>query len=101
MDTFKNQALAAIDEMQRFVERFGAPNKEALRIIERHVFALSCGDSNFTEKLRSFQMWAKTGLSQRKYKPWGLPEVKQFALGDLLLARRFASRWPDSPGYRP
>ena len=101
MDSFKNQALAAIDEMQGFVEYFGDPYKEALRIIDRHVFALSCGDGNFNEKLRSFQMWAKTGLSQRKYKPWGLAEVKQFATADLFLARRFADRWPDTPGFRP
>jgi len=101
MNTFKNQALAAIDEIKTLIDEFGSPNEGALRTIKSHVFALETSDNSFNEKLASVESWAKIGFSVRKFQRLGLDQVKHFALSDLMTARRIAKKWPDAPQFVP
>jgi hypothetical protein len=68
-----------------------------LRTIKRHVSALQTGGAYFNEKLSSVESWAKLGFSLKKFQPWGLDQVKHFALSDLMMGRRLVKEWPDSP----
>ena len=56
----KEEALAAITEMESTLDGFGAPNEEALRTIKRSVFALKCRNGYFNGKLDEFESWARS-----------------------------------------
>ncbi|MGH9931218.1 MAG: hypothetical protein ACREA9_18575 [Pyrinomonadaceae bacterium] len=94
----KNQALAAIAEIESLIGRFGSPDKDALHTIKTKIFALHGADSYFNEKLGSLEGWAKIGFSTRKFENYsgGLEQVRVHALSDCMMLQRLISEWPES-----
>jgi hypothetical protein len=88
----KDEALQAIDRLERLTQDFGFPNAELLASANKDLWSLRHGpvrDSYFLEKLTSVEHWAAVGFSTRKFKQYagGAEQVGVFALGDLGTAR--------------
>jgi hypothetical protein len=62
----KNQALAAISEIESLIERFGSPDEQALRRIKSLTLDLEGDDNYFNEKLGELRNCAMIGFSTRK-----------------------------------
>ena len=97
----KSQALAAIAEIETLIGQFGSPDKDALRTINRHVFALRGNGGDFNEKLGSLEGWAKIGFSRRKFESYsgGLRQVRVSGLSNCMALRQLIDEWPDSPDF--
>lgn len=93
----KDQAQAAINELESLIDEFGSSNEYALQRIKQNVSALKCGTGDFSGKLSDFEIWAKIGFSQRKFRGWGLDKVQHFARCDIHAARELAVDWPNCP----
>lgn len=96
----KNEALAAISEIESLIERFGSPDEQALRRIKALTLGLEGDNNYFNEKLGELRNWATIGFTTRKFlKHGGIKQVSGHARTDCMLLRRLINKWPDSlPG---
>lgn len=97
----KQDALGIIAALEELTKRFGCPDEDAMRTIEKNVFALSSqwsGTAYFREKLGAYRDWAKIGLSTRKFEkfPGGLDQVRSWAISDCWAMRNLVERASDA-----
>ena len=76
-----------VGELERIVNRFGAPDETAARRVTEIVLALAAhGPPNamFRERVRSFERWARLGFTRDRFQtfPGGLAKVKELAGAD-------------------
>ena len=96
----KDQALAALDRLDRLIGNFGGPYEEEHREFKSIIYSLRAGPLQtpyFREKLSDLESQANDGFSVRRFanRPGGLQQVRVWALGSLSTARSLVEEyWP-------
>ena len=98
----RQQALVALDRLEKLISHFGGPYTEDHREFKSLIFSLRTGplqDGYFREKLSDLEAQANDGFSVRKFanRQGGLKQVQVWALGSLGTARSLVEEhWPEN-----